>query len=130
MTSLWWAVAVLVARAWPAELPSLAARHGRRAEAFGKPATATLDIGPASGAGATQLAYWLSIAGVPGATYSAEGICRFDSKGEACAETGPTAMVGHARLRGVSERKNELQIGAAPTSKSAGRPIGWRRPTG
>lgn len=49
-------------------------------EAFGKPATATLDIAPGEG-GATTLAYHLSIAGAPGVAYSAEATYALDTKG-------------------------------------------------
>lgn len=84
MTSPWWAVAAMVAPAAPTELPSLSAWHGNwvgEGEAFGKSATATLTIGPASDTDATRLAYRLSIVGAPGAAYSAEGIYRVDGKG-------------------------------------------------
>lgn len=84
MTPLWWAVAALAAPAAPAaEAPSLAAWHGRWAgegEAFGKPATATLDIASGEG-GATTLAYRLSIAGTPRVAYSAGASYAFDAKG-------------------------------------------------
>lgn len=82
MTSFWWAVLALTAPAAPAGIPSLAAWHGAwvgEGEAFGKPATAALDIGPASDPDATRLAYRLSIAGAP--PYSAAGIYRVDGKG-------------------------------------------------
>lgn len=83
MTALWWVVSVLVASAAPAsEAPSLADWHGRwsgEGEAFGKPATATLDI--AGGAGATTLTYHLRIAGTPPVAYSAEARYAFDAKG-------------------------------------------------
>lgn len=84
MTSFWWAALALTAPAAPAGIPSLAVWHGEWAgegEAFGKSATATLDIGPAPDAEATRLAYRLSIAGAPAASYSAEGIYRVDGKG-------------------------------------------------
>ena len=70
MTPLWWAVAALVAPAAPAEAPSLDAWHGSwvgEGQAFGKPATATLDIAPGEG-GTTALTYRLSIAGTPPVT--------------------------------------------------------------
>lgn len=82
MTSLWWAAALIAPLAPAAETPSLDAWHGHWAgegEAFGKPATATLDIAPGK-AGATTLAYRLSIAGAPPVTYSAEAIYAFDNK--------------------------------------------------
>jgi len=82
MTPLWWAVAVLAAPATPAETPSLAAWHGHwtgEGQAFGKPATATLDIAPGE-AGATRLAYRLRVAGSPPMTYSAEARYAFDAK--------------------------------------------------
>ena len=84
MTSLWWAAAALMAPAAPAaEAPSLAAWHGSWAgegEAFGKPATATLDIAPGED-GATALTYRLHIAGTPPVVYSAEANYAFDAKG-------------------------------------------------
>ncbi|MGH6694616.1 hypothetical protein [Sphingopyxis sp.] len=84
MTPLGWAAIALVAPAAPAaEAPSLAAWHGSWAgegEAFGKPATATLDIAPGEG-GATTLIYRLSIAGTPRVAYSAEARYVFDTKG-------------------------------------------------
>jgi hypothetical protein len=84
MTPLGWAVVALVAPATPAgETPSLAAWHGTwigEGEAFGKPATATLDIAPGA-SGATTLAYRLSIAGTPPVAYSAEATYAFDAKG-------------------------------------------------
>jgi hypothetical protein len=84
MTPLGWAAAALMAPAAPAaEAPSLAAWHGSWAgegEAFGKPATATLDIAPGEG-GATTLAYRLNIAGTPRVAYSAEASYAFDAKG-------------------------------------------------
>ncbi len=84
MTSLWWAAAALMAPAAPAaEAPSLAAWHGSwagKGEAFGKPATATLDIAPGAGE-ATTLAYRLRIAGTPPIAYSAEATYAFDTKG-------------------------------------------------
>ena len=104
MISLWWAAAALVAPAAPAvEAPSLAAWHGSwvgEGEAFGKPATATLDIAPGAG-GATTLAYRLSIAGTPPVAYSAEATYAFDAKGRVRGKwtdsTGRTrAVVGGA----------------------------------
>lgn len=80
--SLWWAAA-LIAPAVPAEAPSLAAWHGHwtgEGQAFGKPATATLDIAP-DGGGATRLAYRLSIAGPPPLGYSADANYAVDAKG-------------------------------------------------
>lgn len=82
MTPLWWAAAVLAAPAAPAETPSLAAWHGHwigEGQAFGKPATATLDIAPGEAA-ATRLAYRLHVAGSPPITYSAEAHYAFDAK--------------------------------------------------
>lgn len=86
MTPPWWAVAVLAAPAAPAEAPSpaptLAAWHGSwvgEGQAFGKPATATLDITPGE-AGATRLAYHLRVAGTPPMTYSAEADYVFDAQ--------------------------------------------------
>lgn len=84
MTPLGWVAAALLAPAAPAaEAPSLTAWHGSwvgAGEAFGKPATATLEIAPGAG-GATTLAYRLSIAGAPPVTYSAEATYAFDAKG-------------------------------------------------
>lgn len=83
MTSLWWAAA-LIASAAPAETPPLAAWYGSwtgTGEAFGRPATATLEIGPAPGGGAMRLAYSLSINGAPSAAYAAAAIYRVDGGG-------------------------------------------------
>ena len=84
MTGFWWAVAALVAPAPPAtQAPSLAGWHGRwsgEGEAFGKPATATLDIAAGEG-GTTTLAYRLIIAGAPPVAYSAEAGYALDAKG-------------------------------------------------
>lgn len=84
MTAPWWVVAAIVASTAPAaEAPSLAAWHGNWAgegEAFGKPATATLDIALGEG-GATRLVYRLHIAGTPPVAYSAEANYAFDAKG-------------------------------------------------
>lgn len=88
MTPLWWAAAALVAPAAPVapavtEAPSLAAWHGSwigEGQAFGKPATATLDIAPGAGGGAT-LVYRLTIAGEPPVTYAAEATYGFDARG-------------------------------------------------
>lgn len=82
MTPLWWAAALLAPAAPADEAPPLAAWHGSwvgEGEAFGKPATATLDIGPGE-AGATKLAYRLSIAGAPPVTYSADATYAFDAR--------------------------------------------------
>ncbi len=86
MTPLWWAAAVLTAPAAPAEAPplapSLAAWHGHwigEGQAFGRPATATLDIVPGD-AGATRLTYRLRVEGSPPMTYSAEANYAFDAK--------------------------------------------------
>ena len=86
MTPLWWAAAVLAAPAAPAEAPplspTLAPWHGNWAgegQAFGKPATATLDIAPGE-AGATRLTYRLRVEGSPPMTYSAEATYAFDAK--------------------------------------------------
>lgn len=82
MTPLWWVAALIAPLAPAAEAPSLDAWHGRwvgEGEAFGKPATAKIDIAPGK-AGATTLAYRLSIAGTPPVTYSAEAVYTFDSK--------------------------------------------------
>ena len=86
MTPLWWAVAVLAAPAAPAEASpyaaTLAAWRGHwigEGQAFGKPATATLDIARGE-AGATRLAYRLHVAGSPPITYSAEANYTVDAK--------------------------------------------------
>lgn len=103
MTSLWWVAAALVVPAAPTESPPLAAWHGNwigEGEAFGEPATATLDIGEAPDAGATQLVYRLSIAGAPVAAYAAEGICRVDGKSRVCGNWTDS----HGRTRPVSGR--------------------------
>ena len=84
MTALGWAAAALLASAAPAaETPSLTAWHGSwigGGEAFGKPATATLDIAPGEG-GVTTLFYRLSIERTPPVTYSAEASYAVDAKG-------------------------------------------------
>ncbi|WP_447953880.1 hypothetical protein [Sphingopyxis chilensis] len=84
MMRLGWAAAALLAPAGPAvEAPSLAAWHGSwvgEGEAFGKPATATLEIAPDAG-GATVLAYRLSIAGTPSVIYAANATYAFDAEG-------------------------------------------------
>ena len=83
MTPLWWAVAALAAPAPAAEAPSLGAWHGSwtgEGQAFGKPATATLEIAEYEGA-ATTLAYRLSIAGAPPVSYSADAQYAVDAKG-------------------------------------------------
>ena len=84
MTALGWAAAALLASAPPAaEPPSLTAWHGSwvgEGEAFGKPATATLEIAPGE-RGATTLAYRLSIERTPPVTYSAEANYTVDAKG-------------------------------------------------
>ena len=84
MIALGWAVAALLAPAAPtAEAPSLAAWNGSwtgEGEAFGKPATATLDIAPDAD-GATTLVYRLRIAGTPPVAYSADASYAFDAKG-------------------------------------------------
>lgn len=67
-----------------ASAPSFAGWHGEwtgEGTAFGKPATATLAIGPAPEGGATKLVYRLSINGTPSIAYSAEAIYRVDAKG-------------------------------------------------
>ena len=84
MMRLGWAAAALLAPAGPAvEAPSLAAWHGSwvgEGEAFGKPATATLEIAPGEG-GATMLSYRLSIERTPPVAYSAEATYAVDAKG-------------------------------------------------
>ena len=57
----------------------VARQLGRGGEAFGKLATATLDIEPGE-AGATGLAYHLRVAGSPPMSYSAEASYAFDAK--------------------------------------------------
>jgi len=100
MTPLWSAAAMLAAPAAPAEAPSLTAWHGSWAgegQAFGKPATATLDIGPGAD-GATRLAYRLTIAGEPPVTYSADAAYAFDTKGR----LGGTWADSYGRKRPVA----------------------------
>ena len=84
MTPFGWALVALVAPPPPAaEAPSLSAWHGSwvgEGEAFGKPATATLEIAPGEG-GVTTLSYRLNIAGTPPVTYSADATYAFDAKG-------------------------------------------------
>ena len=82
MTPLWWVAAALTAPAVPAEAPPLGAWHGSwtgEGQAFGKPATATLEITPGEG-GTTALAYRLRIAGTPPVNYSAEAQYAVDTK--------------------------------------------------
>lgn len=95
MISGWWLAGLLalaapaasdapVAARAAASAPSFAGWHGEWAgegTAFGKPATATLVIGPVPESGATTLAYRLSIDGTPPILYSAEAIYRVDAKG-------------------------------------------------
>lgn len=96
-----WVVAALVASAAPAaEAPSLSAWHGSWAgegEAFGRPATATLDIAP-DAAGATTLSYRLNVAGTPPLSYTANATYAFDPKGRMNGKwtdsTGRTRMIG------------------------------------
>lgn len=100
MTPLGWVVAALVAPAVPAEAPSLGAWHGSWAgegQAFGKPATATLEIA-AGESGATGLAYRLSIPGTPPVSYSAEAQYAFDVKGRLRGRWSDS----HGRTRPVS----------------------------
>ncbi|HEY0598135.1 hypothetical protein [Sphingopyxis sp.] len=83
MTLLWWAAALMAPAAPAAGAPSLSAWHGHWAgagEAFGKPATATLDIAPGK-TGETALSYRLSIAGTPPVSYSAKALYTLDAKG-------------------------------------------------
>lgn len=83
MTPLWRAAALIVPAAPAAEAPSLSAWHGSwvgAGEAFGKPATATLDIVPGEGSG-TALSCRLSIAGTPAVSYSAEALYTLDAEG-------------------------------------------------
>lgn len=82
MTPGWWAAALFVLAPPAPESPALAAWHGDwvgEGQAFGKPATATLDIG-AGEEGATRLSYRLAIAGAPPVRYSAEAMYRIDAK--------------------------------------------------
>lgn len=80
--SLWWAAA-LMAPAASAEAPTLAPWHGHwvgEGQAFGKPATATLDIAPGA-PGATTLAYRLRVEGAAPMRYSAEARYTIDARG-------------------------------------------------
>ena len=64
--------------------PSLDAWYGEwtgAGTAFGRPATATLTIGPAPGGDATALAYRLSVEGTPPVAYSADATYRVDAGG-------------------------------------------------
>jgi hypothetical protein len=116
MTPLWWAAAALMAPAAPAaEAPSLAAWHGRWAgegEAFGKPATATLDIAAGEG-GATTLAYRLSIAGTPPVAYSAEATYAFDAKGRVRGKWTDSTGRTRAIVGGVNAAKWWTHWGSA-----------------
>ena len=91
-----WGLAVLLTIAAPAAAgepaspiaaapaPSLAAWHGTwvgEGTAFGKAASATLAIGPATEGDATALSYQLAIPGTPAVGYGAEAIYRVDGKG-------------------------------------------------
>lgn len=104
MTSSAWAAAALLVSAAPAaEAPSLAAWHGSwigEGEAFGKPATATLDIGPAADAHTVLPSYRLSIDGATRATYSAKAHYRIDGSGR----VGGNWTDSHGRTRAVSGR--------------------------
>jgi len=114
--ALGWAVAALVApAASAAEAPSLAAWHGNwtgEGEAFGKPATATLDIAPGEG-GATTLAYRLHIAGTPPVTYSAEASYAFDAKGRVRGKWTDSYGRTRAVLGGVGTAKWWTHWGSA-----------------
>ena len=68
--------------------------------AFGKPATATLAIGPTPEGGTTALAYRLSVEGTPPMNYSAEATYRVDAKGRV---TG-TWTDSHGRTRPIGGR--------------------------
>lgn len=116
MTPLWWAAAALVAPAAPAaEAPSLSAWHGNwsgAGEAFGKPATATLDIAPGED-GATTLAYRLSIAGTPSVAYSAEASYAFDAKGRLRGKWSDSTGRTRAVVGGVDAAKWWTHWGSA-----------------
>ncbi len=104
-----------------ASASSFAAWHGEwtgEGTAFGKPATATLAIGPAPEGGATKLAYRLSINATPPIAYSAEAIYRIDAKGRVRGSwtdsSGRTRPVG-GRLTAISWGNNwgsaDVEIG-------------------
>lgn len=116
MTPLGWAVAALVAPASPAaEARSLSAWHGSwvgAGDAFGKPATATLDIAPGE-SGATTLAYRLSIAGAPGVAYSAEATYAFDAKGRVRGKWTDSSGRPRAVLGGIDAGKWWTHWGSA-----------------
>jgi hypothetical protein len=116
MTPLGWAAMALVAPVAPAaEAPSLAAWHGTwtgEGEAFGKPATATLDIAPGAG-GVTTLAYRLSIAGTPPVAYSAEATYAFDAKGRVHGKWTDSYGRTHALAGGVNAAKWWTHWGSA-----------------
>lgn len=81
----------------PRRPPTLTAWHGSWAgegEAFGRPATATLEIA-AGESGATTLIYRLSIAGIPPVTCSAEATYAFDAAGRVRGKW--TDSTGHTR---------------------------------
>lgn len=104
MTRARW-VAALAALAAPAvvaapAVPSLSAWHGEwsgEGTAFGRPATATLTIGPSPDGEATALAYRLNVAGAPPIVYSAEADYRVDAQGRV---TGSWTD-NHGRIRAI-----------------------------
>lgn len=116
MTALGWAAAALLASAPPAaEPPSLTAWHGSwvgEGEAFGKPATATLEIAPGEG-GATMLSYRLSIERAPPVTYSAEAAYAVDAKGRVGGKWTDSTGRTRAVAGGVSAAKWWTHWGSA-----------------
>lgn len=115
MTALWWAVAALIAPAPPAEAPLLVAWHGRwvgEGEAFGKPATATLDIAPGED-GATALIYRLRVAGTPPVAYSAKASYAFDAKGRVRGKWTDSYGSTRALVGGVNAAKWWTHWGSA-----------------
>ncbi|HMO74039.1 MAG TPA: hypothetical protein PKD99_12250 [Sphingopyxis sp.] len=130
MTPAAWLAPLLAAAApaaAPAEAPALAAWHGNWAGegmAFGRPATATLEIGPAPD-GATRLAYRLTVGGAP--AYGAEGLYRLDAKGrvagswtDSTGRTRPVAGAVAADLWWTHWGSADIEIGRSTYALEAG----------
>lgn len=78
------AVSAPVAEVAAAPAASLSAWHGSwigEGTAFGQKATATLELEPAPGGGATRLDYHLVVGGTAPMRYFAQGLYRVDGKG-------------------------------------------------
>ncbi|HET6523491.1 hypothetical protein [Sphingopyxis sp.] len=116
MTALGWAAAALLASPAPAAEPSsLTAWHGSwvgEGEAFGQPATATLEIAAGEG-GAATLAYRLSIARTPPLTYSAEATYAVDAKGRVSGKWTDSTGRARAVAGGVNAAKWWTHWGSA-----------------